>query len=124
MGNRVLLVEDHEDSGEVLCKLLGAFGLKVQWARTGREAVERATAADETPDLVLLDLGLPDISGEEVARQIRSGGPSPPPPIVVLSGKARSSVDLPEAEAFLQKPVSVSELIDTIIHALASNTWH
>lgn len=69
---RVLVVEDHEDSREMLKALLEAEGHEVQEATDGVGAVEVATSW--RPDCVLLDVGLPLIDGFEAARRIRSAG--------------------------------------------------
>jgi DNA-binding response OmpR family regulator len=55
---RVLLVEDDDAVAESLRRGLGRYGFEVEWVRTGRDALMAAT-----PDLVLLDLGLPDADG-------------------------------------------------------------
>lgn len=69
---RVLVVEDHEDSREMLKTLLEAEGHEVREASDGRMAVEEALSFG--PDVVLLDVGLPVFDGFEAARRIRAGG--------------------------------------------------
>jgi PAS domain S-box-containing protein len=66
---RVLVVDDNVDAADGLAMLLRAHGLDVQVAYRGSEALALASAVK--PDVVLLDLGLPDMSGEEVAQQLR-----------------------------------------------------
>lgn len=68
-GMRVLVVDDHEDSARSIRVLLRRQGYEVQLAFEGREAIE--TAKGFRPDVVLLDLTLPDISGAEVAEELR-----------------------------------------------------
>ncbi|HSL82777.1 MAG TPA: hybrid sensor histidine kinase/response regulator, partial [Thermoanaerobaculia bacterium] len=68
---RVLLVEDNPGGREALEELLGLWGCEVVAVATGTEAVERALA--EPPALALIDIGLPDIDGYEVARRLRDG---------------------------------------------------
>jgi DNA-binding response OmpR family regulator len=63
-GSRILLVEDDEDIGTELAQALSSHGHSARLARSGGEALSVATA--EQPDLVLLDLGLPDIDGVAV----------------------------------------------------------
>jgi CheY-like chemotaxis protein len=65
----VLVVEDHEDGAISLEMLLHLFGCRVTIARTGNAALEAAAA--DPPDVVLLDLLLPDLDGWEVARRLR-----------------------------------------------------
>jgi len=67
---RVLVVDDNRDSAESLAALLGMLGHEVDQAYDGPAALE--TARTRFPDLVLLDIGMPGMSGHEVARQIRA----------------------------------------------------
>ena len=66
---RILVVEDHEYGREALVTVLRKFGHEVLGTATGREAI--ATAEREPPDIVLVDIGLPDVDGYEVARALR-----------------------------------------------------
>ena len=68
-GGRVLVVDDNEDSAEMLAKLLARSGHDVRTAYTGPTALD--VAAECLPDVVLLDIGLPGINGYEVARRLR-----------------------------------------------------
>ncbi len=70
---RLLIVEDDESIAELLITGLEREGFEVAWASDGRAAL-----AAETPDLVLLDFGLPDLDGAEVARRV---GLAPPTPV-------------------------------------------
>jgi CheY-like chemotaxis protein len=69
-GLRVLVVDDNVDSAEMLQILLGSMGHDAQLAHDGQSAL--ALVASQRPDVVLLDIGLPDMDGYEVARQIRA----------------------------------------------------
>jgi two-component system, sensor histidine kinase len=71
---RVLVVDDYPDSAESVCTLLTLLGYDCQIACCGRDALAQAAAFD--PAIVLLDIGLPDISGYEVARALRARNPS------------------------------------------------
>ncbi|MBS1120171.1 MAG: histidine kinase [Deltaproteobacteria bacterium] len=70
--HRVLVVDDYPDSAEIACTLLGILGHDTRLATCGREAIEEATQFD--PDIVILDIGLPDITGYDVARTLRARG--------------------------------------------------
>src|SRR2546428_9570473 len=76
-GMRILLVEDAPDIREVFTVLLRVEGADVAAAASGREAAELANRRDF--DVVLSDLGLPDIPGDVLIRQILAGGPGGPP---------------------------------------------
>jgi CheY-like chemotaxis protein len=67
---RVLVVEDSADAADTLAMLVGLWGHEVEVARDGPSAVE--TARSFQPDVVLVDLMLPGLSGQEVARRLRA----------------------------------------------------
>jgi len=73
---RVLVVDDYPDSAEAASMLLTLYGHECRTATTGREALEQAEVF--APDIVILDIGLPDMTGYEVARALRerAGGAS------------------------------------------------
>jgi DNA-binding response OmpR family regulator len=106
----VLVVEDERDIREVLRRYLERAGLSVLTTGTGAEAIRLLTSAP--PDLVLLDLGLPDVDGTDVLREIRAAGR---PPVLVLT--ARSTVDdrihglQLGADDYVTKPFSPAEVV-------------
>ncbi len=73
-GRRVLVVDDNADAADTLADLLRMLGHDVEVAYDGTTAVEAARA--RPPDVVLCDLGLPDLDGFEVARRIRAAAPN------------------------------------------------
>jgi two-component system, OmpR family, response regulator RegX3 len=83
MTATVLLVEDERKLRELVRSYLGQAGFTVLSTGSGAEAITSAVSA--APDLVVLDLGLPDVSGETVARELRVTGPVP---ILMLTAKA------------------------------------
>ena len=106
----VLVVEDERDIREVLRRYLERAGLSVLTTGTGAEAIRLLTSAP--PDLVVLDLGLPDVDGTDVLREVRAAGH---PPVVVLT--ARSTVEDRihglelGADDYVTKPFSPAELV-------------
>jgi two-component system KDP operon response regulator KdpE len=108
--NRVLVVDDEPQILRALAINLRARRYEVFTATTGTEAL--ATAASHPPDLVILDLGLPDMDGVEVIRGLRGWTAVP---IVILSGRTDSAdkVDALDAGAddYLTKPFGVDELM-------------
>lgn len=73
--HRVLVVDDHRDTAETTCRLLRALGHEAVPAMTGMQGLEVAQELD--PDVGFLDIGLPDISGYELARRMRSSQQHP-----------------------------------------------
>ncbi|MFD5477979.1 response regulator transcription factor [Streptomyces hawaiiensis] len=107
MGLRVLLIEDDETIAEPLTEGLGHFGLTVDHVATGAEGLR-----GPYNDVVLLDLGLPDMDGIDVCRGIRQVSDVP---IVILSARGEEAdrvlgLEL-GADDYLAKPFSVRELV-------------
>lgn len=106
---RIVLVEDDPTISEPLTRALGREGYEVEWFGTGLGGVAAAHAAD----LVILDLGLPDIDGVEVARRVRDQGLTVP--ILMLTARA-DEVDLvvgldAGADDYVTKPFRLAELL-------------
>jgi len=110
---RILVVDDEPQLVRALRINLSARQHDVLTATDGEQAL-RSAAADR-PEVIVLDLGLPDISGIEIVRQLRTWSPVP---IVVLSGRtdSRDKIDALDAGAddYLTKPFSVGELLARI----------
>ncbi|MBA3463178.1 MAG: response regulator [Deltaproteobacteria bacterium] len=81
---RVLIVDDYPDAVEVTEMLLTLRGCTCRIAMTGTEAL--AVAEEFTPDVAILDIGLPDISGFEVARELRQRNPGRPLYLAAVTG--------------------------------------
>jgi len=113
----VLVVEDEEQILKFLRAALDSHGYRYVEARNGEEGLRQA--ATRSPDVVLLDLGLPDIDGLEVTRRLREWSPVP---IVVLSARGRerdkvAALDL-GADDYVTKPFGVGELLARLRAAL------
>ncbi|BEP33686.1 PAS domain-containing sensor histidine kinase [Variovorax sp. V59] len=116
---RVLVVDDNVDAAETMAMLLEALGYKPSVVHGGLAAIEAVKAQD--PDVVLLDIGLPDLSGHEVARRVRAEMVNPPPLIAVTGyGQASDRDTSLEAgfRAHLTKPVDVDKLSALLEHLL------
>ena len=109
-GPKVLLVEDEREIRRFLQVALENHGYRLIEAVTAKEALLQA--ATQQPDLMILDLGLPDLDGAEVLRQVRAWSKMP---ILVLSarGQEHQKVQTLDAGAddYLTKPFSVEELL-------------
>jgi two-component system, OmpR family, KDP operon response regulator KdpE len=114
---RILLVDDDVSIQRAVAPLLRSRGYEVDVVGTGAEAT--TAVADQAPDLVVLDLGLPDLEGVEVCRRIRKQSKMP---IVVLSARAGeadkvAALDI-GADDYVTKPFSAEELLARIRVAL------
>jgi two-component system, OmpR family, KDP operon response regulator KdpE len=114
---RVLIVEDEPALLRALQINLRARGYEVSTATTGRGAL--AEASQQTPDAVLLDLGLPDVDGTEVIRGLRGWSGAP---VIVLSGRAGSGDKIGALDAgaddYVTKPFDMEELLARLRAAL------
>jgi DNA-binding response OmpR family regulator len=117
VSSKVLVVEDDPAIARVLSRLLTRFGCAVVQAADGPDGV--GAFDRETPDLVVLDLGLPVLDGWEVLRHIRSSGSVPV--VIVTSDVHNHDRSLDEgANAFLSKPFNNDELLARVGSLLAS----
>ena len=112
----VLLAEDSEVGFTTISEYLLARGYRVVAARNGVEAVERATA--ERPDVILMDVQMPQMDGLEATERIRADASLRGVPIIALSALAmpgdRERCLNAGADAYLSKPVSLKKLVDVI----------
>jgi len=116
-GAKVLVVDDEPQIQRVLRPSLAACGYEVREAATGQEAL--AAIAMLAPDLVILDLGLPDMDGKEALRKLRIITSAP---VIVLSARDREAekimaLDL-GADDYVEKPFAMGELLARIRAAL------
>lgn len=113
----MLLIEDEPQMRRFLRAMLAARGYRLVEAETGGEGIAQATTRN--PDLVLLDLGLPDMEGLEVTRRLREWSAVP---IIVLSarGQEQDKIDALDggADDYLTKPFSAGELLARLRVAL------
>jgi len=111
--NRVLIVDDEEDLLELLAYNLEMSGFQVERAATGRRAVELADR--KPPDLVILDVMLPDLQGFEVLRVLRSREKTRSVPVILLTARGEESDVLVGfelgADDYVVKPFSPRELL-------------
>ncbi|MBL8116059.1 MAG: response regulator transcription factor [Anaerolineae bacterium] len=121
-ARQILIVEDDEDTAEVVCTLLNEAGYNAVAVDRGEDALHEIAAT--SPDLVLLDLNLPDIHGLDVLKQVRERSFLP---MIVLSGfaKERDKVNALEAGAddYLSKPFSPEELVARVKALLRRINW-
>lgn len=118
---RILVVDDSRDSAESMALLLALEGHETFTAHDGPEAVARA--AELAPDILLLDIGLPGLSGYEVCRQVRAQPAGEAMVIVALSGWGQAADKTKARDAgfddHLTKPVEHEALTRTLAAIIA-----
>ncbi len=116
-GPKLLIVEDEQEIRRFLRVSLNHHGYRLVESETAKDAVLQA--ATQQPDLIILDLGLPDLDGLDVIRQVRGWAATP---IVVLSARGQESDKINALDAgaddYLTKPFSVGELLARVRVAL------
>ena len=120
VAERILVVEDEAQIRKFLNISLQAHGYRVDEARLGEEGL--AVCASEPPDLVILDLGLPDIDGQHFITRLREWSAIP---IIVLSVRASEKEKVQALDAgandYVTKPFGINELMARIRSVLRSN---
>lgn len=119
-ANRILIVEDEPDVATLLKARLESNGYEVHVEEQGRAALQDARAI--RPDLVILDLMLPDMDGYAVSERLRERYASWTVPILMLTARDHPKDKLrgygAGADAYLTKPYDAQELLSTIEHLL------
>ncbi len=115
-GERILVVEDNEKNMKLVRDVLVATGYRTLEATTGSEAVD--LASEHTPDLVLMDIQLPDLDGVQALRRLREDQRTAGIPVLALTAQAmrgdRERFLAAGFDGYLSKPVDVRELIRTV----------
>jgi len=114
--NRILIVEDNPVSLTLLEQLLKAHGYEVLGTPEGLQALD--LARDEQPDLILMDIRLPDISGLEVTRLLKQDGRTKTIPIIAVTALASPEYERKGLEsgcnAYIPKPITLGNFLRTI----------
>jgi two-component system cell cycle response regulator DivK len=115
-GKRVLVVEDNEKSMKLFRDVLAATGYRTLEATTGEQAVE--LAAEHGPDLVLMDIQLPDLDGSEALSRLRADERTASIPVLALTAQAmhgdRERFLAVGFDGYISKPVNIVELLGTV----------
>jgi two-component system, cell cycle response regulator DivK len=115
-GERILVVEDNEKNMKLFRDVLVATGYRTLEATTGSEAVD--LASEHTPDLVLMDIQLPDLDGVQALGRLRADPRTAGIPVLALTAQAmhgdRERFLAAGFDGYLSKPVDVRELIGTV----------
>jgi CheY-like chemotaxis protein len=119
----ILTVDDNDAHRYFVCRTLEEAGFKAVPVQTGKQALEKAA---EQPDLILLDVHLPDISGFEVCRGLKSNRQTANIPVVMFSAIAQDGSAVNDAKqlgaaSFLFFPMGSDQLISVVQGVLSRN---
>ena len=120
----VLIVEDEEDAAELFAEMMRVSGFRVIKTSKSTPALSLMTA--EKPDVILLDIMMPEISGLDILRQMRRDPVLAKIPVIVVTAKSMPA-DIKNgmeagASTYLTKPVGYLELKEAVERALANST--
>ncbi|MBS1118423.1 MAG: hybrid sensor histidine kinase/response regulator [Deltaproteobacteria bacterium] len=118
-SHRVLVVDDYADSAELLCVVLQTLGYEARAAFTGSAALD--VALEFRPDIVILDLELPDMTGYEIARTLRERQDGHSLHLIALTGNTRADALAHASEAgfdqYVVKPLGMARIVRLMTHA-------
>jgi DNA-binding response OmpR family regulator len=119
---RVVYVEDEQEMIDLVRLILGRKGFDVIGANGGKEGID--TIRKLIPNLVLLDLMMPDMDGWEVYQQMKADEKTRDIPVIVITAKAQSidkvlGLHIAKVDDYIAKPFSPSELVDSLEKVLA-----
>jgi len=122
MAKTVLIVEDNELNMKLFHDLLEAHGYHILQTRDGMEALQ--IARDHKPDLILMDIQLPEVSGLEVTKWLKDDPELKAIPVVAITAFAMKGdeerIRQGGCEAYLSKPISVGKFIETVRNFLGT----
>jgi two-component system, OmpR family, response regulator VicR len=121
---RVLCIEDHPEMIELIRLILGREGFEVEGALGGREGLR--AIKERPPDLILLDLMMPDVDGWEVYRQIKADEELRRIPVIAVTAKAQSidrvlGLHIAGMDDFITKPFGPKELTASVQRVLGAS---
>ncbi len=119
---RVVYIEDEQEMIDLVRLILGRKGYQVIGALGGKEGLQ--LVQEQIPDLVLLDLMMPDMDGWEVYQQMKAGEATRQIPVIVITAKAQSidrvlGLHIAKVDDYISKPFSPQELLESVERVLA-----
>jgi two-component system response regulator VicR len=120
----ILCIEDEQEMIDLIRLILNRRGFEVKGANGGKEGLEIIRA--EHPDLVLLDLMMPDMDGWEVYQQMKADDATKRIPVIVVTAKAQSidkvlGLHIAKVDDYIAKPFSPQELLTSVDNVLGRN---
>jgi len=122
--NRIIYIEDDKDMIDLVTLILKRNGYSISCAEGGVEGLEKVST--ELPDLVLLDLMMPDLDGWDVYQQMKSQAKTRDIPVIVITAKAQSidkvlGLRIAKVDDYICKPFSPNELLASIERIIEKN---
>jgi DNA-binding response OmpR family regulator len=121
-SKRVIYFEDDKDMVELVRIILGREGYQVEGVTEGQAGIK--AVQQSSPDVVLLDLMLPDMDGWEIYRQLKHDQSTADIPVIVITAKAQSidkvlGLEIAKVDDYISKPFRPNELVDRVEEVLA-----
>jgi two-component system, OmpR family, response regulator VicR len=121
---RILCVEDEQEMIDLIRLILGRRGFDVKGATGGKEGLR--LVREEHPDLVLLDLMMPDMDGWEVYQQMKADEKTRDIPVIVVTAKAQNidrvlGIHIAKVDDYITKPFSPQDLLNSVEKVLSQN---
>jgi len=125
MSSKIMVVDDEPDTVGLVTLVLESEGYEIMPAYNGKDALDMLN--DTKPDLILLDIMMPDIDGWDVYRSIRENNETKDIPVVMLTAKAQSidkmiGLHVIGADGYITKPFGRRELVDGVKKHLKENS--
>ena len=119
---RVVYIEDEQEMIDLVRLILSRKGYEVLGANGGRKGLQ--LVIDQLPDLVLLDLMMPDMDGWDVYQQMKANDKTRQIPVIVITAKAQSidkvlGLHIAKVDDYISKPFSPQDLLDSVEKVLA-----
>lgn len=116
MPSTILIIEDNPKNARLMRRVLEKLDFVIIHAETGESGFEMAV--EKKPDLILLDLGLPDVDGQVVAGMLKQPGALPDTPVVVVTAwpqeTAMQMVDAYHCDGYISKPISTRAFAEEV----------
>ena len=121
---RVVYLEDESDMVELVRIILGREGYHVEGVREGQVGLQ--AIKEELPDIILLDLMMPDMDGWEIFRQIKNDEATMNIPIIVITAKAQTvdkvlGLEIAKVDDYISKPFRPHELVERVEKVLSEH---
>lgn len=121
-SKRVIYFEDDKDMVELVRIILGREGYQVEGIAEGQAGIK--AVQQNSPDVILLDLMLPDMDGWEIFRQLKHDESTADIPVIVITAKAQSidkvlGLEIAKVDDYISKPFRPNELVDRVEEVLA-----